>query len=204
MYKRSIRKTMDIGALLKCVIIAVLIFAGYHVVTNNAVAKRNEGFENPSSADVPNVVAEKSSNLITTNMSNMIGLLQVSNNRKSYEKLVVNMDPWTQAKVVSSLNALAAQMIADSSDQKSMMSPPTEKTIALMNALNTMTTFENTTLPIIMKYLNNAWTTLEQRLNHVKLGFLLHSLHICQCEWGIRCTCRRPSSFSSGLRSLCS
>ena len=66
------------------------------------------------------------------------------------------MDPWTQAKVVSSLNALAAQMIADSSDQKSMMSPPTEKTIALMNALNTMTTFENTTLPIIMKYLNNA------------------------------------------------
>ncbi len=156
MYKRSIRKTMDIGALLKCVIIAVLIFAGYHVVTNNAVAKRNEGFENPSSADVPNVVAEKSSNLITTNMSNMIGVLQVSNNRKSYEKLVVNMDPWTQAKVVSSLNALAAQMIADSSDQKSMMSPPTEKTIALMNALNTMTTFENTTLPIIMKYLNNA------------------------------------------------
>ena len=66
------------------------------------------------------------------------------------------MDPWTQAKVVASLNALAAQMIADSSDQKSMMSPPTEKTIVLMSALNTMTTFENTTLPIVMKYLNNA------------------------------------------------
>ena len=148
---------MDIGTLLKCVIIAVLVFAGYHVVTNGAIAKRSEGFENPlSSADVPNVVAEKSSNLINTNMSNMLGLLQVSNNRKSYEKLVVNMDPWTQAKVVASLNALAAQMIADSSDQKSMMSPPTEKTIALMNALNTMTTFENTTLPIVMKYLNNA------------------------------------------------
>lgn len=149
---------MDIGTLLKCVIIAVLVFAGYHVVTNGAIAKRSEGFENPlsSSADVPNVVAEKSSNLINTNMSNMVGLLQVSNNRKSYEKLVVNMDPWTQAKVVASLNALAAQMIADSGDQKSMMSPPTEKTIALMSALNTMTTFQNTTLPIVMKYLNNA------------------------------------------------
>ena len=75
---------MDFGTLLKCVIIAVLIFAGYHVVTNGAIAKRSEGFENPlSSADVPNVVAEKSSNLINTNMSNMLGLLQVSNNRKS-------------------------------------------------------------------------------------------------------------------------
>ena len=148
---------MDIGTLLKCVIIAVLVFAGYHVVTNGAIAKRSEGFENPlSSADVPNVVAEKSSNLINTNMSNMLGLLQVSNNRKSYEKLVVNMDPWTQAKVVASLNALAAQMIADSADQKAMMSPPSEKTVALMNALNTMTAFENTTLPIIMKYLNNS------------------------------------------------
>ena len=150
---------MDFGTLLKCVIIAVLIFAGYHVVTKTAMpVKRHEGFENqqPTSADVPNVVADKSGNLINTNMANMLGLLQVSNNRKSYETLVVNMDPWTQAKVVSSLNALAAQMITDSNDQKSMMSPPTEKTIALMNALNTMTTFENTTLPIIMKYLNNA------------------------------------------------
>jgi hypothetical protein len=148
---------MNIGTLLKCVIIAVFLIAGYHVVSKTAKL-RNEGFENqqPTSADVPNVVAEKSGNLINTNMANMIGLLQVSNNRKTYETLVVNMDPWTQAKVVSSLNALAAQMIADSADQKAMMSPPSEKTVALMNALNTMTAFENTTLPIIMKYLNNA------------------------------------------------
>lgn len=157
---------MNIGTLLKCVIIALLIFAGYHVVSNTSARTRTrtctrtanhiEGFENPSSDDVPNVVAEKSSNIIRTQMSNMLGLLQVSNNRKTYENLVTNMDPWTQAKVVSSLNALSAQMITDSSDQKSMLSPPSEKTITLMNAINTMTTFQNTSLPIIMKYLNNA------------------------------------------------
>jgi len=148
---------MNIGTLLKCVIIAVLIIAGYHVVSKTA-KRRNEGFENqqPTSNDVPNVAAEKSSNIIKTNMANMLGLLQVSNDRKSYENLVVNMDTWSQAKVVSSLNQLALHMINDSSDQKSMMSPPSEKTLALMNALNTMTTFENATLPIIMKYLNNA------------------------------------------------
>jgi hypothetical protein len=148
---------MDIGTLLKSVIIAVLILAGYHVVSKTAT-RHNEGFENqhPTSNDVPNVAAEKSGNIIKTNMANMLGLLQVSNNRKSYENLVVNMDTWTQAKVVSSLNELALHMIIDSSDQKSMMSPPSEKTLALMNALNTMTTFENATLPIIMKYLNNA------------------------------------------------
>lgn len=135
----------------------MLIIAGYHVVSKTA-KRRNEGFENqqPTSNDVPNVAAEKSSNIIKTNMANMLGLLQVSNDRKSYENLVVNMDTWSQAKVVSSLNQLALHMINDSSDQKSMMSPPSEKTLALMNALNTMTTFENATLPIIMKYLNNA------------------------------------------------
>lgn len=148
---------MNIGTILKCVIIAVLVIAGYHVVSKTA-KQRPEGFENqqPTSNDVPNVAAEKSSNIIKTNMANMLGLLQVSNDRKSYETLIVNMDPWTQSKVISSLNALALQMINDSSDQKSMMSPPSEKTVALMNTLNTMTTFQNTTLPIIMKYLNNA------------------------------------------------
>lgn len=135
----------------------MLIIAGYHVVSKTA-KRRNEGFENqqPTSNDVPNVAAEKSGNIIKTNMANMLGLLQVSNDRKSYENLVVNMDTWSQAKVVSSLNQLALHMIIDSSDQKSMMSPPSEKTLALMNALNTMTTFENVSLPIIMKYLNNA------------------------------------------------
>jgi hypothetical protein len=66
------------------------------------------------------------------------------------------MDPWTQGKVVASLNALAAQMISDSSTQASMMSPPSEKTIALMNTINTMTSFQTTALPTIMKYINNA------------------------------------------------
>lgn len=150
---------MNIGTILKCVIIALLLIAGYHVVSKTETDKQvTEGFENqhPTSNDVPNVVADKSSNMIKTNMANMLGLLQVSNNRKSYEGLITNMDSWTQAKVVSSLNALALQMIIDSGDQKSMMSPPSEKTVALMNTLNTMTTFENTSLPIIMKYLNNA------------------------------------------------
>ena len=142
---------MDIGSLMKCVLIAVLILAGYFVVSNTAVSKvkSREGFA--GSGDVPNVVAEKSGNLITTGMQNMLGLLQVSNNRKTYENLVISMDPWTQAKVVASLNALAAQMVADSSDQTAMKSAPSEKTISLMNAINTMTTFQSTALPAVMK-----------------------------------------------------
>jgi hypothetical protein len=157
---------MDIATIIKCVLIAALIFAGYYVVsrTSRTAIARREGFTTdssaaaatPSSADVPNVIAEKSADLITKNTSNMIGLLQIANNRKSYENLVINMDPWTQGKVVASLNALAAQMVSDSSTQASMMSPPSEKTIALMNTLNTMTTFQNTALPTIMKYINNA------------------------------------------------
>ena len=147
---------MDIGSLIKCVLIAVLILAGYFVVSNTAVSKvkSREGFA--GSGDVPNVVAEKSGNLITTGMQNMLGLLQVSNNRKTYENLVISMDPWTQAKVVASLNALAAQMVADSSDQTAMKSAPSEKTISLMNAINTMTTFQSTALPAVMKYVSNA------------------------------------------------
>ena len=147
---------MDIGSLMKCVLIAVLILAGYFVVSNTAVSKvkSREGFA--GSGDVPNVVAEKSSNLITTGMQNMLGLLQVSNNRKTYENLVISMDPWTQAKVVASLNALAAQMVADSGDQTAMKSAPSEKTISLMNAINTMTTFQSTALPAVMKYVSNA------------------------------------------------
>ena len=147
---------MDIGSLMKCVLIAVLILAGYFVVSNTAVSKvkSREGFA--GSGDVPNVVAEKSGNLITTGMQNMLGLLQVSNNRKTYENLVISMDPWTQAKVVASLNALAAQMVADSGDQTAMKSAPSEKTISLMNAINTMTTFQSTALPAVMKYVSNA------------------------------------------------
>jgi hypothetical protein len=154
--KQSKSKPMDIGSLIKCVLIAALILAGYFVVSNTAAikVKSREGFT--GSGDVPNVVAEKSSNLITTGMQNMLGLLQVSNNRKTYETLVISMDPWTQAKVVASLNALAAQMVADSSDQTAMKSAPSEKTISLMNAINTMTTFQTTALPAVMKYISNA------------------------------------------------
>lgn len=149
---------MDIGTIIKCVLIAALIFAGYYVVSRTAAVKRREGFSDssPSSADVPNVIAEKSTDLISKGASNMIGLLQISNNRKTYENLIINMDPWTQAKVVASLNALAAQMISDSSNQTAMMSPPSEKTIALMNSINTMTNFQTMVLPTIMKYVNNA------------------------------------------------
>jgi hypothetical protein len=155
---------MDIATIIKCVLIAALIFAGYYVVSRTAV-KRREGFTadsssssaaTPSSADVPSVIAEKSVDIITKSTSNMVGLLQIANNRKSYENLVINMDPWTQGKVVASLNALAAQMISDSSTQASMMSPPSEKTIALMNTINTMTSFQTTTIPTIMKYINNS------------------------------------------------
>jgi len=153
---------MYAGTLLKCVLIALLVLAGYYVISPR-LPMRREGFEQakanantPSSADVPNVVAEKSSNLLKTSMSNMMGLLQVSNNRNSYENLITTMDTWTQAKVVASLNALAAQMISDSNSQSSMMSPPSEKTISLMNALNSMTTFQTTSLPSIMKSVNNA------------------------------------------------
>lgn len=159
---------MDIGTIIKCVLIAALIFAGYYVVSRTATVKRREGFSlsdsnssdssstAPSSADVPNVIAEKSTDIIGKGASNMIGLLQISNNRKTYENLIINMDPWTQAKVVASLNALAAQMISDSSTQASMMSPPSEKTIALMNSINTMTNFQTTVIPTIMKYVNNS------------------------------------------------
>ena len=53
-------------------------------------------------------------------------------------------------------NALAAQMVADSSDQTAMKSAPSEKTISIMNAINTMTTFQSTALPAVMKYVSNA------------------------------------------------
>jgi hypothetical protein len=89
-------------------------------------------------------------------MQNMLGLLQINNGRQNYEGLVEVMDAWTQSKVISSLNALAAQMIADSSDQNSMMSPPSDKTIALMNAMNTMMTLQTTGLPNVMKYIDHA------------------------------------------------
>ena len=162
---------MDVSTVIKCVIIALLIFAGYYVVRS---ANKREGFSlgsidnsnnnnsnnsnNPasSSADTPNVVAEKSVDIINKSTMNIIGTLQVDNGRTSYEGLIEIMDVWTQAKVLASLNALAAQMIADSSDQNALVSPPSDKTVALMNAINTMINLHGTSLPAAMKYLDNA------------------------------------------------
>jgi len=154
---------MDVSTVIKCVIIALLIFAGYYVVRS---ANKREGFSPgsndnsnntaSSSADTPNVVAEKSVDIINKSTMNIIGTLQVDNGRKSYEGLIEIMDVWTQAKVLASLNALAAQMIADSSDQKALVSPPSDKTVALMNAINTMISLHGTSLPAAMKYLDSA------------------------------------------------
>jgi hypothetical protein len=157
---------MDLGTVIKCVLIVALIFAGYHVVSS-AGAKRREGFSlggssssssasTASSGDTPSVTAGKSVAIVNTNMQNMLGLLQINNGRQNYESLVDVMDAWIQSKVISSLNALAAQMIADSSDQNSMMSPPSDKTVALMNAMNTMMNLQTTGLPTVMKYIDHA------------------------------------------------
>jgi hypothetical protein len=158
---------MDVSTVIKCVLIALLIFAGYYVITGS-VRGRREGFSlgsndnsnsnntASSSADTPNVVAEKSVDIINKSTMNIIGTLQVDNGRKSYEGLIEIMDVWTQAKVLASLNALAAQMIADSSDQNALVSPPSDKTVALMNAINTMINLHGTSLPAAMKYLDSA------------------------------------------------
>jgi hypothetical protein len=159
------KKTMDLMSVIKCILIVLLIFAGYYVVTGSSrsVIKRDrrEGFSNnnntaSSSADTPHVVADKSVKIINDSMMNMLGALQVQTGRTSYEGLIQNMDAWTQAKVLASLNAVAAQMIADSSDATSLVSPPSEKTVALMNAINTMISFHGTSLPNTLKYLDNA------------------------------------------------
>jgi hypothetical protein len=159
---------MDLISVIKCILIVLLIFAGYYVVTRSAIKRdRREGFSTTntntnnnntasSSADTPHVVADKSVKIINDSMMNMLGALQVQTGRTSYEGLIENMDAWTQAKVLASLNAVAAQMIADSSDATSLVSPPSEKTVALMNAINTMISFHGTSLPNALKYLDNA------------------------------------------------
>jgi hypothetical protein len=153
---------MELMSVVKCVLIVLLIFAGYYVVTGSSrsVIKRGhrEGFtaSSSSSSDTPSVTAEKSVDIINKSTTNMLGTLQVDSGRKSHETLIENMDAWTQAKVLSSLNAIAAQMIADSSDTATMMSPPSDKTVSIMNAINTMISFHNTSLPAAMKYLDNA------------------------------------------------
>jgi hypothetical protein len=86
----------------------------------------------------------------------MVGFLQIDSNRSSYETLVEVMDAWTQGKIVASLNALSEQMIADSADQTAMLSPPSDKTLALMNSLIAMTNFQSTVMSSALKYLDST------------------------------------------------
>ena len=152
---------MDLVTVMKCVLIALPIIAGYYVVSRSAV--KREGFSlgsvtasSAASSDTPSVIAEKSVDIINKSTVNMIGTLQVDNGRTSYESLIENMDAWTQAKVLASLNALAAQMISDSSDAASMMSPPSDKTVSMMNSIVTMMKFQAEVVPSTFKILDNA------------------------------------------------
>lgn len=147
---------MEIGTMMKYILIAVLILAGYYVVSRTAAIKRREGFSGSASGDTPAVAAKKSSDVLTDTAKSMIGVLQIGDNRSTYETLLEVADAWTQGKMVASINALSAQMIADSKDQSAMMSPPSDKTVALMNSLITMTNFQTTVVPAAFKYLDGA------------------------------------------------
>jgi hypothetical protein len=149
---------MTSGTMMKYIIIAALILAGYYVVT--AQSRPREGFSvgssSSSSSDTPPVAAKKSSDVLTDNAKSMVGFLQISDNRTTYETLVEVVDAWTQGKIVASMNALSEQMIADSKDQSAMLSPPSDKTVALMNSLITMTNFQTTVVPAALKFLDAA------------------------------------------------
>ena len=148
---------MEIGLMIKYILIAALILAGYYVVSSAAAlttVKQREGFS--SSSDTPGVAAKKSSDVLTDKTKSMIGFLQINDNRTNYETAIEVMDAWTQGKIVASLNALSEQMIADSTDQNAMVSPPSDKTVALMNSLITMTNFQTTVVPTAFKYLDAA------------------------------------------------
>lgn len=158
---------MEIGTTLKYILITVLILAGYYVVTS-ASRSRREGFSlggsssdssnssgsSSSSSDSPGVLAGKQSSVLADKAKNINNSLQLSDstNRTNFETTLEVIDGWTQAKIIASLNALSEQMIADSNNQ----TPPSDKTIALMNSLNTMTTFQTTAVAAAFKYLDGA------------------------------------------------
>ena len=155
---------MEIGTTLKYILITVLILAGYYVVTS-ASRSRREGFalggssdssssSGSSSSDSPGVLAGKQSSILADKAKNINNSLQLSDstNRTNFETTLEVIDAWTQAKIIASLNALSEQMIADSNNQ----TPPSDKTIALMNSLNTMTTFQTTAVAAAFKYLDGA------------------------------------------------
>jgi len=99
-------------------------------------------------------LAGKQSSILADKAKNINNSLQLSDstNRTNFETTLEVIDAWTQAKIIASLNALSEQMIADSNNQ----TPPSDKTIALMNSLNTMTTFQTTTVSAAFKYLDGA------------------------------------------------
>jgi hypothetical protein len=150
---------MELGTFIKYLLIAALIIAGYYVVTMTAkTVKANtisEGFSSGPS-ETPGVSAKKTGAVLTDKAQSIVGFLQIGGNRSSYETLVEVMDAWTQGKIVASLNAISEQMIADSTDQTAMLSPPSDKMIALMNSLITMTNFQSTAMSSALKYLDSA------------------------------------------------
>ena len=152
---------MEFGILIKYVLISALIIAGYYIVTMsaktvkaNAISMR-EGFSSGPS-ETPGVAAKKTGAVLTDKAQSLVGFLQIDSNRSSYETLVEVMDAWTQGKIVASLNALSEQMIADSTDQTAMLSPPSDKTVALMNSLITMTNFQSNVMTSALKYLDST------------------------------------------------
>ena len=154
---------MEFGTIMKYILIAVLIVAGYYVVSRTATIKRREGFSlsssssdsSSSSSDSPGVSAGKNSSVLADKAKNINNSLQLSDstNRTNFESTLETMDAWTQVKILASLNALSEQMIADSNNPSS---PPSDKTIALMNSLITMTNFQTTAVAAAFKYLDGA------------------------------------------------
>ena len=159
---------MELGTTLKYVLIAVLILAGYYVVSSASreefsfgIRRRREGFSSDSdssassSSDSPGVSAGKNSSVLADKAKNINNSLQLSDstNRTNFESTLETMDAWTQVKILASLNALSEQMIADSNNPSS---PPSDKTIALMNSLMTMTNFQTTAVAAAFKYLDGA------------------------------------------------
>jgi len=142
---------MGIGIALKYILITFLILAGYYVVTSAATVKHREGFE--TNSDSLGVSAGKQASVLTDKTKNISNSLQLTTNRTSYESMIGIMDLWTQAKMIASLNALSEQMIADSTN---VSSPPSDKTVALMNSLITLTNFQTTAIPAAYKYLDGA------------------------------------------------
>lgn len=154
---------MEFGTIMKYILIAVLIVAGYYVVSRTTIKSHREGFSlgssssdssSSSSSDSPGVSAGKNSSVLVDKTKNINNSLQLSDNtnRTNYETTLEVMDVWTQAKILASLNALSEQMIADSNPS----SPPSDKTIALMNSFITMTNFQTTAVPAAFKYLDGA------------------------------------------------